>query len=454
MKSRYLLKKIVTDKYAQQTIRLRSLYVFFGGAFNVIYFFLFDKTLVHNDAQFQHIAIVRFSVFIGLTIIAVLMNVRKFEKYAQVIIFPAGLIVGSAVLFLTQLDHPIIFYHNTYIAELILVLCLCPLVAELTPFLTACQLSILLILYNCFIVPQFEKKDIDVAINGNLLIFICVFYVTLVRVYLQRLTAQLKLSKVMIEREKLNHERKNIELLELDSFKTKILSILSHDIRSPLSNIQALLTIKKQFHDVVDTADYDNKIEQAAESTLQLLNNILEWSGAQMKGITVSITPVKIHNVTNEVIKLFSAAAERKGLMLINKVSPDTMIHSDRSIIQLLLRNLISNAIKFTKQGSISIGCNITKQDCEIYVRDTGLGFDDTVFKLDKSDIKSLPGTNDEKGSGFGLLLCNDYLERINGRLSFKSKKNEGTTFYIFIPSNKNVLKPEPDIKPIHSYAL
>lgn len=427
--------RLITDKYAQQSIQLRSSYVICGAVFNVIYYSMFDRVVTTDPELKGQFLYARLIVFFPLLLIACMLNIQRLRKFYQILLFFAGAITGLVILFLMHIGTPANLYHDIYLPELVLVVCIAPLVAELTPFLTCLQVFVLLLVYNLNVVPEMRTRNLNAVINGNLVLIICMFFVALLRTYLQKLTASHKKRKKTLEREKYRLEFKNMELLELDSFKSKVLSVLSHDVRSPLNNIQGLLNMKEFMHSPADIKQADNKIRECTELTLQLLNNILEWSTSQIRGINVTLSNIRLHGLVKDVFKLFQPAADAKGLILKNEIPGSLTLWSDHSILQLLLRNLVSNAVKFTAKGSVSIGCNVTNTGFEIYVSDTGVGLADDLFLLDKSRITSSTGTNNEKGSGFGLILCNDYLARINGKLSYTNKATGGTVFYVYIPA-------------------
>jgi signal transduction histidine kinase len=436
MPNKHFLLKLITDKYSQQSPALRGWYVFFAGIFNLLYYFVFDKNSVDDVHIRNEMLYVRAGVFVCLTIISLILIYGKPRDYFQPVIFPAGVCVGLGVLYLMQLASSPDAFHNTYLPELILIFCIAPLVAELTPFVSAVQLVILLTLYNVFVVTKLSPQNIHYAYNGNLVLFISGFYVILLRVYLQKLTASLKKQKLQTDQEKERLKRKNTELIESDAFKSKMISVLSHDVRTPLMNIRALIDLKDTLPTAAAKQLYDEKVKETAEYAYTLLNDILEWSVSQTKGIQISVSNINLHDLVADVFKLYSSAAEAKDLDLINEIPKSVVIKSDHPIMGLLLRNLISNAIKFTKFGYISVSCHRMEDKFEISVTDTGVGVKDDVILFDKNHIKSSLGTGNEKGSGFGLLLCLDYAAKINGKLHYEKNLTGGTTFSIQLPVN------------------
>ncbi len=433
MKLKYLLKNLTTDKYSLQTLSLRSWYVLTAAIFNVVYYFLFDRTHETDPATQQQMLIARITVFAGLSVVAVGMNINPFKKHPQWAIFPAGVIVGVGILYLMQLGSPSDAYHNTYLPEMILVLCIAPLVGELTPFIASLQIIIFLLVYNLFVGTKLSTANKHWMINANLVMGICIFYVILLRIYLQKLSATNKRSQMQVEKEKIRIARKNAELLDMDALKSKILSVLGHDVRTPLANILNMMSLK-QYMTPEEHAALTEAIKDSTKHTLDLLNNLLDWSAAQMKGIQINTSTVPVYKISSNVMQLSQPAANAKGLILYNLIPQNIVIHTDPFILQLLLRNLVSNAIKFTRTGSVTVGCSMLADGIEVQVSDTGVGIGNHTDIFDFRQIRNSVGTNNEKGSGFGLMLCREYLSRLGGRLYYKGKETGGTTFYIYLP--------------------
>lgn len=222
------------------------------------------------------------------------------------------------------------------------------------------------------------------------------------------------------------------ELHEANNFKDKVFSIISHDLKSPISSLAGLLNVmktkslnEKEKRKVVDT------LEQALKSTKYLLDNILAWAH---KSDEKEIEEIEVYELTEEIFNLFSYQAELKSINLINNTEKGFHIDANKNMLQLVLRNLVSNAIKFTnKYGAVEISMKQDHLNLFLFIKDNGVGMSEEVsnnlFKANSH--MSTRGTDNEKGTGLGLKLCMEFLDKYNGYLKVESKVGEGTTFTI-----------------------
>jgi signal transduction histidine kinase len=187
--------------------------------------------------------------------------------------------------------------------------------------------------------------------------------------------------------------------------------------------------------------DLRNKIDVVYNN----LDNILHWSVSQLNGINASPVKVNVHEISHDVLELYSEIARVKGVRLINDVPTGIAVWADKEQIRLVIRNLVSNALKFTIAGGhVTIGAGILDSSARVHVKDTGVGISgDDISKLFvKQTLWSERGTNNEKGLGLGLLLCKEFIEKNNGSLEIKSEAGVGTTIAFTLPL-ENSLKAE-----------
>lgn len=236
----------------------------------------------------------------------------------------------------------------------------------------------------------------------------------------------------------------NKELNELNASKDKFFSIIAHDLKNPFNIIIGFSEILKDELEAGEFSkgeEYANFINDSAVQTLRLLENLLEWAKSQSGKIVFKPEPLNLFEICDEEINLLNDLAAGKSIEIRMSVSNELMIIADRNMLKTILRNLISNAIKFThKNGTVEIKA-ISKKDCtEISVSDNGIGMTkegaSKLFHLD-SNISS-PGTENEKGTGLGLLLCKDFIEKHGGQIWVDSEPGRGSTFSILIPSDRN----------------
>jgi signal transduction histidine kinase len=237
---------------------------------------------------------------------------------------------------------------------------------------------------------------------------------------------------------------KQKEQLEVSNdVKNRIFSIIAHDLRGPIGSLQGFFMIIEEFY--VDIPEDLKQIlsqlrtENAQVSTI--LDNLLNWAKTQMAELKPKLQEVNINLLVEENIRLLQRSAEAKNIQIIDEVPEGLVAQSDLEMTKIVLRNLIQNAIKFTKQnGKIHIQGHLRDDTTvEITVKDSGVGMSEekisTLFSLKNN--KSTYGTNNEKGTGLGLILCNDLVKICNGQLEVASEINKGTTVTITLNSSK-----------------
>jgi signal transduction histidine kinase len=226
---------------------------------------------------------------------------------------------------------------------------------------------------------------------------------------------------------------KNVTLTQTNTVKDKILSIISHDLRSPLSMIVGFL-------DLLESGDLDKdetltlvyQLKNSTNNTLMMLDNLLGWARSQMQGIVATPSVFNLTSLAEEKLELLNEIAKNKEITLVNAIKPNQMVKADKNQIGVVLQNLITNAIKFTHKGGFVTLDTVTNQE-EVMVRisDTGIGMSkEDLAKLFQIEINfTSKGTANEKGTGLGLLLCKEFVEKNGGKILVDSKENEGTTF-------------------------
>ncbi|MES2419129.1 MAG: tetratricopeptide repeat-containing sensor histidine kinase [Bacteroidota bacterium] len=233
----------------------------------------------------------------------------------------------------------------------------------------------------------------------------------------------------------------NIELEKLNKVKNKFFSIVSHDLRSPMTTLKTLFEL---YHKGDLTEKELNglliRLEDTIYTTATFLDNLLEWSKSQLEGMVVNSSAVEIHHIVEENIKLMDSQIKLKALKVENKILPDIMVFADPNMINIVVRNILSNAIKFCNtndQVTFNAQLNNGKVVCSI--SDSGPGISDK----DKENLFNLAhtistGTSGEKGYHIGLILCKDMILQNNGDIRVESELGKGTTFYITLPERYN----------------
>lgn len=231
------------------------------------------------------------------------------------------------------------------------------------------------------------------------------------------------------------------KLKELNSTKDKFFSILAHDLKNPLGSFYSVAELLNDEYDNIPEASkkqYLKIITESAKQLYSLLENLLTWSRSQRGLISFTPTEFDIYSLADNTIQILKLTASGKGIKLINNVSKDIYVNADMNLINAVLRNLMSNAIKFTDNGGeITISAiDSTSDYIAIFVRDAGVGISkdglNNLFKIDKS-VSTL-GTNGESGTGLGLILCKEFIEMHKGKIWAESELGVGTTFYFTLP--------------------
>lgn len=234
------------------------------------------------------------------------------------------------------------------------------------------------------------------------------------------------------------------QLKELNETKDKFFSIIAHDLRSPLGNQKGVIDlIVEEYEDLdeVTRKNLLNTLQDSSNHLYELLESLLEWAMSQTGKIKIECQEFNLKIKYASLLSQLEMNAKHKNIQLINELEEDAIVWGDVNLTESVLRNLISNAIKFTSsEGEIRI--HTTKQHknnksfLEVSVSDNGMGMEvsvmDSLFKLDKS--QSLRGTANERGNGLGLLLCKEFVEMQGGEIKVVSTKGEGSTFSFSLP--------------------
>ena len=246
------------------------------------------------------------------------------------------------------------------------------------------------------------------------------------------------------ERKKTEEElvRMNEKLKELNRQKDKLFSVIAHDLRNAIFGAAGLSYIMfDEFESLPkeELYEYVSLLKKNMDNSSELLNDLLSWAGNQFKEVSINLEKLNLFNVTRSVFEMFKEGASNKLITLENIVPDRLIVYADLNILKIILRNLISNSIKFSNPGSTITVSAVEKKDmAQITVEDQGVGMEKEVLMkiFDKSNYHSTSGTKGEKGSGLGLDLCQIYLKKLEGEIWAESEPGAGSTFYFTIPLN------------------
>jgi len=233
-------------------------------------------------------------------------------------------------------------------------------------------------------------------------------------------------------------ESQNRELERLNDVKSKFFSIVSHDLRSPMSTLQMLFALYREGHlKEMDVHDTLIKLEDTIYTTNEFLDNLLEWAKSQLEGLTVSPETFRLRQLADKNIRLNDPKIRIKNLTVKNEIADDCTAYADPNMVDVIMRNLLSNSVKFCRPGdSITIGCLCGGPADRItfFVSDTGPGMNETqrrhVFSLE--EVAS--SQSSEKSHHIGLVLCRDMAERNKGEVRIESEAGKGTTIFVTVP--------------------
>lgn len=237
----------------------------------------------------------------------------------------------------------------------------------------------------------------------------------------------------------------NEELRVHNEHQKQTFSILSHDLKGPISTVSVLMSeLEIALCEGEDTSSLITMVEETRQNIERLntlIQDVLEWSRVQMDAVHFEPQDFVISEAVDIVLAQHAPQAERKGLHLENQIRPDCLVYADINMVTTVLRNLVSNAIKFTPRGGrIKVKSEKTQKGTQISVIDSGMGMSqDIINKLFKiGEVKSRQGTDHESGSGLGLALCKGLIDKCGGYICADSRQGEGSSICFTLP-------PKPD---------
>ncbi len=226
-------------------------------------------------------------------------------------------------------------------------------------------------------------------------------------------------------------DRQNGDLQVMGGVKDKLISMIAHDVRSPLASLKNTITLTRQ--NILNKEEFSRltaMLEMDIYHLMGMLDNTLQWARNQMQGIQVKKEVIDLNKHVDEIILLYQQTSNIKGIKVINSIQPNRMINSDKEILNTVLRNVLSNAIKFTPPGK-----NVFVEEADlgkklmVQVRDEGVGIDENILRSIKANqFVSTRGTLNEKGTGLGLLFSKELVKRMGEEFNISTEAGKGTT--------------------------
>ncbi len=298
-----------------------------------------------------------------------------------------------------------------------------------------------------------ENTDLKLKLNNKNLI-ISAFVLILFLISLLVLLVFIKRNQLTQLNKLLNQKNDEISsqhdnLLELNQTKDKLFSIIAHDLRGPIGNTSALLealTMNESEFTKQELLDDLILISDSSNATFKLLENLLTWARDQKGEIVFNPLQNDLFKLVQSNIELFSSLAKNKKITIVNSLDADLIFDFDREMINTVIRNLINNAIKYTNEnGQIIIMAHLISDEIEIIVQDNGIGMESEYAKklfIRNLDRKIKQGTKGESGTGLGLILCKEFIERHRGEIWVESEPGKGSAFKFTLPVSQPTQNP------------
>ena len=248
---------------------------------------------------------------------------------------------------------------------------------------------------------------------------------------------QLRLTNYDINQRILDSQQQQEYLQKLVYSQGKILSYVAHDVRNPLASLRSIIDLSdKQLLTGAETENVMGLLKKQLDATLDTLTNVIEWGDAQLKRQVPHIRAVDLFKVITKKIKNFEVAILSKGNTLQHNIEPGFQVVADEYLLRFILRNLLTNANKFTSNGKITITVTHNSNEATIQIKDTGTGITKNILDklFDPKNRVSSPGTENEKGTGMGLLLVKEFIEKLGSKLELASKPGVGSEFSFSLP--------------------
>jgi signal transduction histidine kinase/ligand-binding sensor domain-containing protein len=231
----------------------------------------------------------------------------------------------------------------------------------------------------------------------------------------------------------INQQKKELETL--NATKDKFFSIVAHDLKGPLNSLSSFSSLLADYTDALTPEEIKKvagDLNQTVKNTFNLTENLLTWARAQMDKVSHDPENIDLNQIIINHQELFANQAKNKNIAILTELEPDVKVFSDKDQLRFVLRNLISNALKFTKpDGTVTVKTEVKNGQARISVSDTGVGMEEVIANkiFDIGSKHSTIGTGGEKGTGLGLLLCKEFVEKNGGKIKVKSTLDVGSTF-------------------------
>jgi signal transduction histidine kinase len=236
------------------------------------------------------------------------------------------------------------------------------------------------------------------------------------------------------------------QLEEMNTTKDKFFSIVAHDLRSPINSLSGFTSLLANYADSMTQEEIKkiaSDLNKSIENVLQLIEDLLTWARSQMNSIQVNPEDIDLIDIIREDIELSIPLAQKKGISLLKEIEKPYKVFADPNHVNFIVRNLLTNALKFTeKGGKIVISAKENGKFIELSVSDTGVGIaeetKERMFRMDA--VQSTKGTDNEKGTGLGLILCKEFVRKNGGDIWVNSHEGQGSIFTFSLKKSLNTV--------------
>ncbi|GAB1444735.1 MAG: tetratricopeptide repeat-containing sensor histidine kinase [Cyclobacteriaceae bacterium] len=285
---------------------------------------------------------------------------------------------------------------------------------------------------------QADELDRQSFLKNILVVVVALTVILLFSVYRSG-QRRIRINKLLIEHQN-EIKKRSLELEQLNQVKDKFFSVISHDLRSPINALAGILNLMAKGQ--ITSEELPKVIKELQlqfNHTKNLINNLLDWALLQMDKLRIQPVKIDLRSMVDDNFELLNSL-HIKEVKLINSIPEDTAAYADLNMINLVFRNLILNGMKFTEEGGeITIGAKVQDEELMVWVKDNGVGISPEIQKIlfEKTSGYSTRGTANEKGTGLGLILCKEFVERNGGRIWLESEEGKGSTFYFTVSKFK-----------------
>jgi signal transduction histidine kinase len=286
---------------------------------------------------------------------------------------------------------------------------------------------------------QLEQKEKEYKILRNSFIYITLLTLLIIVVLFYNYSIKLRSNRALKEKN-IEIENQNIKLEKIIATRDKFFSIIAHDLKNPLSAFMGLTEVMSSSSSQLDSStklQLTKQLNKLAENMYNLLENLLNWGHSQTGDIEHNPSVFRVAEVVTETIDVLSVNASIKSIAIEKRIDETSEVFADKNMISTVIRNLLSNAIKFTEPGGkVEIYSTISDNKLTLLVKDNGVGISEKnlsqLFRID-SQFRTM-GTSSEPGTGLGLILCKDFIERNYGTMIVESIEGKGSTFGFTVP--------------------